>query len=669
MIKESKAKRDLPQSLAFVGGMRNPVRSVESLPTVQSLGRRIHQRWKDFILEYPEVIATAETYGTARCRVEAKAVEEWASALKEIFGPPENMGTPWSTRPRWTRSWWPRGWKLQEPLGIELPIHSCGIFPPAEKKEGSSVGEAITQGELEKKGFKNYLSVESNKEDAEAELARYENLGYLRRLPKEEAVRDFGGGTISKLGLVVKLKPDQTKKLRIVIDLRRSGGNAKSELPERLVLPRPLDGVQSLREQKRKQVEKGQGECGAEFALIDISDAFTTLPLHSKELRHSLSPSTKEREMLQFRALLFGYRTAPLLYSRLAALMSRLLQSVVDHTVACHQTYLDDALWVLMGSLEERNVNLSIVLYTLLAFKMKISMGKGERAAHVTWVGVKFSIIDQRTVVLGLPEKFMEELLGMLRKWKNVGLAPNKELRQLAGKASWLAGILPRAKWTVSILYGVLKQVEADEAEGKEEMRRTKREDDRSKKGLFAVKRLGAARQWLEDFVLAASQRPTRKPNTPPQLEAEVRLMVDASPFALGGVLAINGRLVSCFSSKVGKEDEEILGITIGEAAGQGILEALALLVALKHWTNKLMGYKVKMVFQSDSVVALALSQKLSASPYSGGCRCREVGRAPHPRSSQHRTRLAIETGEMGQGSETCFASGSEDRDPDREVC
>ena len=631
MIKESKAKRDIPRNLAFVGGMRNPARSVESLPTVQSLGKRIHQRWRDFILEYPEVIATAETYGTARCRVEAKAVEEWASALKEIFGPPENMEkardpmeyqTPMDTElvAAWVEAsgdpetevpkWLVQG----APLGIELPIHSCGIFPPAEKKEGNSVGEAITQGELEKKGFKNYLSVESNKEDAEAELARYENLGYLRRLPKEEALRDFGGGTISKLGLVVKLKPDQTKKLRIVIDLRRSGGNAKSELPERLVLPRPLDAVQSLREQKRKKVEEGQGDYGAEFALIDISDAFTTPPLHSKELRHSLSPSTKGGEMLQFRALLFGYRTAPLLYSRLAALMSRFLQSVVDQAVACHQTYLDDALWVLMGSLEERNINLAIVLYTLLAFKMKISMGKGERAAHVTWVGVKFSIIDQKTVVLGLPERFMEELLAMLRKWKNVGLAPNKELRQLAGKASWLAGILPRAKWTVSILYGVLKQVEADEAEGKEESRRTRREDDRSKKGLFAVKRLGAARQWLEDFVMAASQRPMRKLNIWPQREAEVRLMVDASPFALGGVLAINGRLVSCFSSKVDKEDEEILGITIGEAAGQGILEALALLVALRHWTNKLMGYKIKIIFQSDSVVALALSQKLSAS-------------------------------------------------------
>ena len=632
MIKESKARRDLPQNLAFVGGMRNPARAVESLPTVQSIGQRIHQRWEDFVMEYPEVLKTAESYGTAKCKVEVRAVEAWAETLKEMFGPPEtkrkerdpmDYHTPMDTE--LVSSWVEASgdpetevpkWLVEgAPLGIEPPIVKCGIFPPAEEnKGGGDPGEAITQGELEKKGFKNYLSVEANKADAEIELSRYEKLGFLQRLPKEQTLKDLEGGTISRLGLVVKEKPDNTKKLRIVIDLKRSGGNAKSELPERLVLPRPLDAVQSLRDLRRRRLEAGQKDSEAEFALIDISDAFTTLPLHEKELKHSLSPSTREGEILQFRALLFGYRTAPLLYSRLAAMMSRLLQAIVDPLCASHQTYLDDALWMLMGSLSERTFNLAAVIYTLLAFKMKIAMGKGERAGHVTWVGVRFSLVERDTVVLGLPAKFLNELLTMLRSWKGVGMAPNRELRQLAGKASWLAGILPRAKWTVSILYGVLKQVEADEQEGKEESRRRARADNRSKKGLFAVKRIGAARQWLEDFVEAATQRPMRKLNIKPKAEAEVRLMVDASPYALGGVLAINERLVACFSSKVGKEDEEVLGITRGEAAGQGILEALALLVALKHWANRMMGYKVRVVFQSDSVVALALSQKLSAS-------------------------------------------------------
>ena len=63
------------------------------------------------------------------------------------------------------------------------------------------------------------------------------------KLSMEEAVRLYGMGTVSKLGLILKEKEDGTMKRRIIIDLRRSGGNSKSALPERLTLPRPVDAV------------------------------------------------------------------------------------------------------------------------------------------------------------------------------------------------------------------------------------------------------------------------------------------------------------------------------------------------------------------------------------------------------------------------------------------
>ena len=153
------------------------------------------------------------------------------------------------------------------------------------------------------------------------------------------------------------------------------------------------------------------------MALVDISDAFTTLPLHEEELKHAMAPSTSPDEIIVFKALLFGYRTAPLLYSRLAAMISRMVQSFVDPKVAAHQTYLDDSLWILMGSLQERHSNLSLILYTLLAVKMRVALTKGERAAHTTWVGVKFSLVSKDKLVLGLPEKFLRELHDILVSW------------------------------------------------------------------------------------------------------------------------------------------------------------------------------------------------------------------------------------------------------------
>ena len=115
------------------------------------------------------------------------------------------------------------------------------------------------------------------------------------------------------------------------------------------------------------------------------------------EHRHAVSPSNRPNEILVFKALLFGYKTAPLLYSRFGAFLARLLQACVDPAVGRHQVYLDDSLWALMGGLEIRNKTLALVIYNLLALKVKVAMHKGERAAHVTWVGVRFLFSLRRT--------------------------------------------------------------------------------------------------------------------------------------------------------------------------------------------------------------------------------------------------------------------------------
>lgn len=157
----------------------------------------------------------------------------------------------------------------------------------------------------------------------------------MKRVPLKEAEREFSGGTVSRLGLVLKIKDDGQKKRRILdpdIDLRRSGGNAKSVLPEKLVLPRLTDGVKLIKEIRKRSTQASDraGEDEMELALVDVSDAFTVLPVAKAELKHTMAPSTKEGEMLVFQALLFGYKVAPLLYSRFAALIARLLQGAVE---------------------------------------------------------------------------------------------------------------------------------------------------------------------------------------------------------------------------------------------------------------------------------------------------------------------------------------------------
>ena len=61
----------------------------------------------------------------------------------------------------------------------------------------------------------NYSSVLENMEDARIETQRLVDKKIATRLSKEEVETHFSQGTISRLALIVKVKPDQTKNILI----------------------------------------------------------------------------------------------------------------------------------------------------------------------------------------------------------------------------------------------------------------------------------------------------------------------------------------------------------------------------------------------------------------------------------------------------------------------
>ena len=417
------------------------------------------------------------------------------------------------------------------------------------------------------------------------------------------------------LGYIIKEKPEGVKR-RIILDLRRSGGNKKARLPEKLVLPRPKDAVAMIRDNhlQRRSHQADEGYT-RELAVVDISDAFMSLAVHEEELPHTLAPNVEDENFYLFCALLFGYKTAPLLWSRLASCLARCLQSMFSGSEAQHQVYLDDALWVLQGNLKERNSMLALILMTMGALGFKVSLSKGLRSTQVQWVGVRFTI-NEDAIILGLPDKFIQDILFLLQSWENKGMAPLKELRQAAGKISWLSGILPRARWTVAVFYKVLHERLNDLSSGAEASRRAGRDDTRTKDGLFVVKQLEQARAWLVSFLAVALRAPVRKLKLDTTKYPKATIMTDASPLGAGAVLLVNGRIVKAYATKVTYRDARLLLFEDKweNSASQGIAETFAVLLALKRWTKELASCQVELQVQSDSIVALATAQKLSSS-------------------------------------------------------
>jgi hypothetical protein len=93
--------------------------------------------------------------------------------------------------------------------------------------------------------LRNYASYEEHYQEADAELERERMAGYLLTDSQAE-LEQYCGGPLwpSKVGVLVKEKQG-INKVRLIHDLSRSGVNHLISLPERVVLPRLSEVIDS----------------------------------------------------------------------------------------------------------------------------------------------------------------------------------------------------------------------------------------------------------------------------------------------------------------------------------------------------------------------------------------------------------------------------------------
>ena len=367
------------------------------LHQVRRFGNIIRNEWERFAMKYPQVKQVAADYGSKDAELIPEMVQRWQARLADLmeikqrdgitlktgfeFTSPlrDNMWDAWRQAARDPEQFIGQWVREGVPMGMEVPIPTCGIFPQVEAPMPSEERMDL----LEALHLRNYTSVEDQKEEAGIEVERYLEKGFCKVLPWEVIHQNFPVGTASKLALILKQKPDGTTKRRIVIDLRRSGGNARAEVPERIVLPRAWDVVQSARFMKEHEKEVPEVMAGAifeedaEFMLLDLKDAFCHFGLHPKELCHAVSPGLESGTGILWCAMLFGYTAAPLIMGRLSAAIARLVQSTLHPAEGQTQMYVDDLLLLLRGSKSQRELILAMVIHTLAAFGVQLSLDKG----------------------------------------------------------------------------------------------------------------------------------------------------------------------------------------------------------------------------------------------------------------------------------------------------
>ena len=168
-------------------------------------------------------------------------------------------------------------------MGMDRDIPASGIFPLVEADE--PLGTRTDMSELQT--LRNYESVETQLDEAMIEIDRYLEKGFVKMLPLQNIHEKYPAGTASRLALILKQKADGSTKRRIVIDMRRSLGNERAHVKERIVLPRAQDIVSSLLEKMnspKRNLRQRSPKLNSFFSISKMRFAISAYTLTSSSI-------------------------------------------------------------------------------------------------------------------------------------------------------------------------------------------------------------------------------------------------------------------------------------------------------------------------------------------------------------------------------------------------
>lgn len=611
-------QRDLENKIV-VGGMRRPVESLARVPGLREVGLRLRQSLELFVAKHPQLLQLS---------IPGQGEAVWTSLRGQLEGPlvavvarvlqvPLDVASQRGPNSAW-RSHLVRGFCLQAndperyladwlrdgaPIGVAKPIPESGIFPTLATAPSVDLISSLYAWSG---GHVNYVSVRENRQGVEAELARLVSKGYIVKFDNWETLSaEYKGVIVSKLAAITKIKPDGTVKLRLIVDMLRSGLNKFVKLNERILLPRIRDvikDVMSLLGQENSEEDE------VELAVVDFVDAYQTIGVHPDERKHQVIAGFDGSYYVMC-SVAFGGAGSPLIWGRAAAFLGRSGQSLFLPSEARLEIYVDDPFAAFKGTAEQRTWNLTILMLWWLSLGPDLSWAKAQRGSTVKWIGAEISIDSTKAASVTLPSEFIGKLLANIRAtmgaqdWTGysstiVGTVDIADLRTLAGRASWAASIVPCFGAMLEPIWAVLAEYN---------------QPGRHPQGArIPRRRIALACSWMIRVLLRLSGALHLTYHVDVFFgEPTFVITVDASPWGLGGFVQYKGEPLGWFAERVQTSDVEKFGIVIGSHKFQTLLEALAVLVAVRIWSPIWKGSRATLRVRSDSLSTLGAVNKL----------------------------------------------------------
>ena len=635
----AKANREAANE-ACVGGLRSAWRSTAALHQSTTVGARVKEALRKALVEHPALMLAADgnKLFNPDHELQQAGVERARQLVAEVLGVahPQPMGRSTSWLPHFVRAWVETAndpdvdlaeWLVKgAPLGVREDIPARGVFPTVDPTEANAALDEIYAATEPRSNYKSY---EEAAEHVEPELVRLRKAGYVEVLGSWSEVRArFGRSVVvSKLAAILKPKADGSLKVRLVIDYRRSGVNAHVRTPERIVLPRVRDVIDDA----VFLMSQHGGNSQICFMVVDFKDAFHSVPVDPRDLDLQVFMSAPGVFEL-FNTTVFGGKASPLIWGRFGAFLMRSGQALFSIDEVLLECYVDDPLALFVGDVVTQRTNRALLLLWWRVLGPAISWGKMELGRSVNWIGATLAFPEGEPDVVeaSLPEKFATDLRQDVADHRAKPMVAVDDLRRLAGKGSWAANVGPALRNFLQPLWKVIGDTDRaskappSSAKGKEAKRRALKRGG----SLVETCRVRTALDWLH-ALLSKEERAALKRSVNWRIEtapATLLITCDASPWGLGAVLSTpDGLPLAWYSSALTVEDAAYLGITIGDCSCQTVVEALAILVAVRLWAHIWVTAKARVHVRSDSRAALGALGKVSSPVASINSIAREV--------------------------------------------
>ena len=205
--------------------------------------------------------------------------------------------------------------------------------------------------------------------------------------------------------------------------------------------------------------------------------------------------------------------------------------------------YADDPLAVLRGTQQERAIMTAIIILVWEALGFGLAYSKGQLAQKVTWIGGTLEI-QSDSITATVKQSIISDICDDLQKITRSNLVARKTVHSLVGKLNHAAGLLIVMRPFLEPLWAALY------------------EGGRTRNQIW-TKQIITELQWFQ-ALFQPGQIPIERVFT---LTAFLRtgtlieIGTDASPWGLGGWLAIGGKITHYFSGPVNRDDHRVLKV------------------------------------------------------------------------------------------------------------